>query len=190
MVTSTGSGVRTGGRSSLVIGAVRGAVQDLVAEFGAERVTIALVAERAGVASTSIYRRWGDLGSLLNEVAASTLDPGRPLPDTGNLWTDLRQWAIELAAHYALPANVAFLRAGAALVGDSPNDCTASRRDEATRLAQRASARYPDIPGPTAEQLINHICAPIAYRATFAPQPLDEAAIEALITELRAIVGA
>jgi AcrR family transcriptional regulator len=40
---------RTGGRSAVVVAAVRTAVEDLVAERGRERVTVQMVAERAGV---------------------------------------------------------------------------------------------------------------------------------------------
>src|SRR6185312_7700578 len=109
------TGTRSGGRSTLVVAAVRSAVETLVAELGAENVTIALIAERAGVNATSIYRRWGDLPTLINEVAAYRLDPERPLPDTGDLQADVRAWAHELATHFGTPANASLLRAGAAL---------------------------------------------------------------------------
>jgi AcrR family transcriptional regulator len=170
-----------------VVAAIRSAVEELVAGLGAERVTVALVAGRAGVAPSSIYRRWGDLGTLINEVAAFRLDPGRPLPGTGDFWPDLRQWATELAAHYGTPPNIALLRAGAALAEAAPSDCTAARRVEAERLAATAP---PGNPAPTAEQLVNHICAPIAYRAVFGPAPLTPAEVQTLIDDLRAIVTA
>ena len=80
MEPSTTSSKRTGGRSAAVIHNVRTAVEELVRERGSERVTVPLIAERAGVNPTSIYRRWGDLPTLLNDIATYRLDPERPLP--------------------------------------------------------------------------------------------------------------
>ena len=73
--TATTSAKRTGGRSALVLAAVKSAVEELVNERGAERVTVPMIAERAGLNPTSIYRRWGDLPSLINDVSTYRLDP-------------------------------------------------------------------------------------------------------------------
>ncbi|WP_431278910.1 helix-turn-helix domain-containing protein [Leifsonia poae] len=85
--TTTSS--RTGGRSAAVIHNVRTAVEELVKERGSDRVTVPMIAERAGVNPTSIYRRWGDLPTLLNDIATYRLDPERPLAQTGSLQGDL-----------------------------------------------------------------------------------------------------
>jgi len=191
-MTEKVSGIRTGGRSTLVVAAVRSAVESLVAELGAENVTIALVAERAGVNATSIYRRWGDLATLINEVAAYRLDPERPLPDSGDLETDIRAWAHELATHFGAPANASLLRAGAALANSGPSDCTLNRRAEAGVLVARPgqrSEREHDDTVPTADQVINYIVAPITYRAIFAPEPLQPREVDALVDDLFHAVG-
>jgi AcrR family transcriptional regulator len=41
------------------------------------------IAERAGVAATSLYRRWGDIRVLVMEVAVKELIREHPLPNTG-----------------------------------------------------------------------------------------------------------
>src|SRR5579862_882907 len=46
---------RPGGRSAAVLNSVKVAVEELVQEKGRERVTIPMVAERAGVNPTSVY---------------------------------------------------------------------------------------------------------------------------------------
>jgi AcrR family transcriptional regulator len=147
------------------------------------------VANRAGVATTSIYRRWGDLGSLINEVAAYRLDPNRPLPDSGDVWADLRAWAHEVADHFGIPANAALLRAGAALAHTTPSDCTASRRDEAAALASRGIAQAGPSRFPTTEQIIHHLVAPIAYCAIFGTAGLSAAAVDGLVDELSTVVS-
>ncbi|MFF5233116.1 TetR/AcrR family transcriptional regulator [Dactylosporangium sp. NPDC000521] len=162
------TGKRTGGRSAAVLAQVRTAVEDLVRERGAERVTIPLIAERAGVNPTSIYRRWGDLATMLNDIATYRLDPARPLPDTGELRADLVAWAGEIVEHYAKPVNAALLRGGAASAGKTESDCLRNRRAEAVVLASRSGAPF------AADDLIDLVIAPIIYRVIFLPWTLTE----------------
>ena len=173
---------RTGGRSALVIAAVRDAVEDLIAESGADKVTVPAVAARAGVSPSSIYRRWGDVGSLVAEVATLRLDPDRPLPDTGNIGDDLREWARELYGHLARPTKASLLRASAVLADDGETNCLASRRDEAERLVERAHARGQVT--PSVRQIMDHLVAPIIYRITFEPDTVDTGFPETLVGEL------
>ena len=64
MTASTSS--RPGGRSAKVRDAVYTAVGQLMGEGAA--VTVPAVAQRAGVNATSVYRRWGDIETLLEEA--------------------------------------------------------------------------------------------------------------------------
>lgn len=180
---------RTGGRSALVLAAVRSAVEELLKEQGSDRLTVPLVAERAGVNPTSIYRRWGDLPTLINEVAQYRLDPNRPLPDTGDLREDLAAWARELVVHFSKPANASLLRAGAALADDGDRDCTRMRRNEALILVDRARARDAEL-WPEADQVINHIIAPITYRVIFAPSTMNVDIVDGLIDDLYRAIAA
>jgi len=177
--TTTTSAKRTGGRSALVLAAVKSAVEELVDERGAERVTVPMIAERAGVNPTSIYRRWGDLPSLINDVATYRLDPKRPLPETGDLRRDLAEWAREIVTHYSKPVNAALLRGGAAVAGDGQSDCLRNRRAEATILVERSGST-----AVTPDQVINHLIAPIIYRVIFLPATLDDALPEQLVIDL------
>src|ERR1700760_1266950 len=101
---------RPGGRSAAVMSSIKTAVEELIAERGRERVTIPMVAERAGVNPTSVYRRWGDLQTMINDIATYRLDPDRPIPETGSLQADLTAWAREIVDHYRNPTNAALLR--------------------------------------------------------------------------------
>ncbi len=180
---------RPGGRSAQVQALVRTALEQLVAEQGRERVTVPAVAERAGVSASSIYRRWGDLSGLLAETATRRLDPNRPLPNTGALREDLTAWAQELITHLAQPCNTSLLKAAAALAnGDSDTDCLRNRRKEALTLVEQARARGEH--APEAQQVIDHLIAPIIFRLVFGGDPVKPELAERLVGELFAMVAA
>jgi AcrR family transcriptional regulator len=172
---------RTGGRSALVFSAVRSAVEDLVNERGSERVTVPMIAERAGVNPTSIYRRWGDLPTLINDIATYRLDPKRPLPDSGTLQHDLTVWAQEIIAHYGKPVNAALLRGGAATAGEIESDCLRNRRSEATLFLERDEH---DAGSITVDDVIDHVIGPIIYRVIFLPWTLDDHTAARLVGQL------
>jgi AcrR family transcriptional regulator len=176
---------RTGGRSALVLGAVKAATEQLIDEKGRERVTVPMIAERAGVNPTSIYRRWGDLPTLINDIATYRLDPARPLPDSGDLRADLVGWAQELITRYLNPVNAALLRGGASVAGDNESDCLRDRRTEATMFIQRhAGSSSASATGITPDDVINHVIAPIIYRVIFNPASLDLALADSLVDDL------
>lgn len=169
---------RIGGRSGLVIAAVRRAVEELLVQMPADQISIPMIAGRAGVHPTSVYRRWGDVGTLVSDVIEYKLGAQRPLSVTGDLRSDVSAWALEVAHHLMVPTNIALLRAGAALAGDPAKDCTRQWHEEATRIARQAG--LPESAGTT---LVDHLLAPILYRAVFAPQPMDEEEVARLIAD-------
>jgi AcrR family transcriptional regulator len=150
--------------------AIRAAVEELVAERGSERVTIPMVAERAGVNPTTVYRRWPDAATMLNDLAKYRLDPDRPLPDTGDLQSDIAAWAGEILEHYRKPINAAILRGGAAAAGDDESDCLQGRLEEAAILVQHAGRHAP----VSAQDVVDHVLAPIMYRVIFLPSTLTD----------------
>ena len=156
---------RPGGRSAQVQAVVRKALEQLVAEVGRDKVTVPALAERAGVSASSIYRRWGDVSGLLDETALHRLDPNRPLPDTGELRTELAAWAKELIVHLGKAGNTSLLKAAAAQAGSEDTNCLRNRRAEATVLVKRAQARGEVT--PTIQQVLDHLIAPIVYRLIF-----------------------
>ncbi|MDB5964547.1 MAG: regulatory protein TetR [Polaromonas sp.] len=179
---------RPGGRSAQVQSMVRAALEELIAEQGRDRITVPAVAERAGVSASSIYRRWGDLPSLLNETATTRLDPDRPLPDTGDLQKDLAAWARELIVHLAKPCNTSLLRAAAALAGGEDTDCLQKRRTEAGALVARARARGEA--APTAQLVMDHVVAPIVFRLIFGAAPVRPSLAATLVGQLFALMPA
>ncbi len=161
---------RPGGRTAAVSNAIRTAVEELVAEKGSERVTIPMVAERAGVNPTTVYRRWPDAATMINDLATYRLDADRPLPDTGDLRSDIGAWATEVLAHYRTPTNAAILRGGISVAGDEDSNCLRGRLDEAVTLVERAGRAA----SVSAQEVVDHVLAPIMYRVIFLPSTLTD----------------
>ncbi len=177
---------RPGGRSAAVVSSIKKAVEGLVAERGRERVTIPMVAERAGVNPTSIYRRWGDLQTMINDLATYRLDPNRPIPDTGDLRADLLEWSREIIRHYSNPVNAALLRGGAASAGEVEADCLRNRRAEASLILERVSERTAagDESTVRLDDVLNFLLAPIMYRIIFLPWTLEESLADECVERL------
>ena len=77
--------------------AILSATRALLAERGWADLTIAEVAARAGVAKTTIYRRWPTKPELVAAVTRAFHDAERAIPDTGTLRGDFRVMVREIA---------------------------------------------------------------------------------------------
>ena len=184
---------RPGGRTAKTKAAVFEAVNELVAERGHANVSMTDIAERAGVAATSLYRRWGDVRTLLMEVAVERLMQDWPLPDTGTLRGDLTAWTKSVAASLANPAGSIFFRVyvGTAPASGDENSGRAQalmrRIEQIGAMLERARARGET--APHVFEVTDHLLAPIYMRVLFG-FPVDEQAAEGLVTYLLNAVAA
>jgi AcrR family transcriptional regulator len=168
MVASTATRARRpGGRSARVRDAVYSAVGQLVGEGQRDTMSIPQVAERAGVNPTSVYRRWGSIEALLEEVAVAALTQDEPLPDTGTIEGDLQAWAAIIASDISRPARVTYLRAMVSARGITVDACPCwdLREHQAGEMIDRARRRGEQ--APTARQVVDHIIAPLYHHAVF-----------------------
>src|SRR5690349_18744560 len=101
---------RPGGRNAQVRAAIFDAVSALLVERAPTAIGVPDIAARAGVAATSIYRRWPEVSDLLLEVAVERLRQDWPMPDTGSLAGDLAAWARRIAVSFGSPEGAAFFR--------------------------------------------------------------------------------
>jgi AcrR family transcriptional regulator len=178
---------RPGGRTARTTTAVFAAVEALLGEKPPGAISIAEVAERAGVAATSLYRRWGDLPTLLIEVAVDRLMTDWPLPDTGSLEGDLNIWATAIAASLSSREGSLFFRV---YVATAPSANEPSERRTAAvmrRIEQIAAmldrARSRGEPAPTVLEVTDHLLAPLYMRALFGI-PADESVAHGLVARL------
>ncbi|MGW7622088.1 TetR/AcrR family transcriptional regulator [Streptomyces antimycoticus] len=181
--------VRPGGRSARVQASVHTAVRELEAEVGRDALTVPLVAQRAGVTPSTIYRRWGDLAELLSDVAVERLRPDTAPKDHGALASDLAAWAEQFLDEMASPAGRAYIRD--ALLGDpdgtNAGQCSAYAADQVDLILARATERGDDI--PEVETVIDRVVAPLMYRILFRPAGLGAAYARGLVAGLLGPVG-
>jgi AcrR family transcriptional regulator len=160
------SGTRPGGRSARVRAAVHRAVEDLLVEEAGDALTVPVVAARAGVHATTLYRRWGSIGELLADVATSRFTGDVVVPDTGSLRGDLERWAADVATDLADPDVLALMRATIGAGGEvGACACRGDREDQLAAMIERERAR--GNPVPTVERAADALLAPLYYRAIF-----------------------
>ncbi|MFI6041594.1 TetR/AcrR family transcriptional regulator [Nocardia sp. NPDC051321] len=189
-MTEQGTSSRPGGRSARVRASVHRAVTELVAETGYGNFTVGEVATRAGVADSSIYRRWGTLEALTTDVALTWLTTNSPIPDTGSLDTDLRAYATGVARDVSGPDGLAVLRLIIALSQSGEAGARArdqfltERRSQLQHMLDRANARgeHP----PQALDVLDHILAPIYLRTLFGMGTVSSSDIDALVDRVLA----
>lgn len=179
---------RPGGRSARVGAQVHQAVTELIGERGYGNFTVGEVAARAGVADSSIYRRWGSLEALLTDVALTRLNARSPMPDTGTLVGDLRTYAAQVAREITGPDGPAVLHLAIALSGSGEQGVRAGQelRAERTRQLQsvldRARERGED--APDVLELLDHVLAPMYVRVLFGMVPLAPEYVDGLVDRL------
>lgn len=126
-----------GGRATRVRNAIATAVDELLREDDWSRITLARVAERAGVHPSTVYRRWESLPELVNATVDERLQAMSPLPDTGTLAGDVRAHAAGIAADLAGRDGTILIRA-ATITGALGHEPQAAGRDHP--LASRTTA--------------------------------------------------
>ena len=95
--------VRQGGRSARIQEAVHPATQALLNEVGRGEINVPMIAERAGVTPSTVYRRWGDLAQLLADTAAERLRPIADPDDTARLPATCAPSSCNMRRKWALP---------------------------------------------------------------------------------------
>src|SRR3954463_758778 len=88
---------RTGGRSAVVLQSVAQAVMAELAEAGIENFSVPKVAARAGVSSSSIYRRWPNKADLIVFAGSHHSEVVLPMPNLGSLRADLLRLVRDVA---------------------------------------------------------------------------------------------
>ncbi|GAA2593910.1 TetR/AcrR family transcriptional regulator [Streptomyces axinellae] len=177
------TGSRPGGRSSRIRAAVHRAVEELLTDQGDELLTIPVVAARAGVHATTVYRRWGSVGELLTDVATSRFSGDIVVPDTGSLRGDLERYASNLAKDLSDPDTLPLVRATIGTAGEQgASACTRERQEQLRAMLEREEARGHQ--APTVERATDALLAPLYYRAVFTNQALTPEWARALVSHL------
>jgi len=84
-------------RSAAADAAILAATREALVELGWSKLTLQDVATRAGVAKTTLYRRWAGKNELVVDAVAELFDELR-LPDRGSLAADIEGVVLQFAA--------------------------------------------------------------------------------------------
>ncbi|MEU2614653.1 TetR/AcrR family transcriptional regulator [Micromonospora sp. NPDC007271] len=171
-------GQRPGGRSARVRSAVLAATRDLLVDGYAD-LTVERIAQAAGVNKTSIYRRWADLEGVLGDLLSEYADVVVPVPDTGDLDTDLEELALLVRRGMTgEPGELVTALAAAAPRNPRARQVVrgffAERFGLATAIVDHAVARG-ELPRDTdARAAIEVLGAPFFLRLLVVDEPIDE----------------
>jgi AcrR family transcriptional regulator len=179
------TGRRTGRpRSAEADRAILDAARQALVELGWGRLTLGDVAARAGVAKTTLYRRWANKSELVVDAVAVLFDE-LDLPDHGSLRSDVEGMVLRFAALLEQPAARTALMA---VVAEATRDEALRQRirqsvvDRQKRLVvegrRRAQARGeipPDDgdPAPQDDLVFDVIAGAVVHRVLVSCEPVD-----------------
>ena len=178
---------RPGGRSARVQAAVHQAALELMAQHGRAGLTVPLIATRAGVTPSTIYRRWGELADLLADVAVERMRPDADPSDTGSVSGDLLAWVEqyrdEMSSDVGLGMMLDVLAAkgGATATGKLPVpcQCAAFTAAQIETIVARGIARGEAV--PEVDAVMDTVVSPIVYRALFGTVPMAAEHAQSLV---------
>ena len=185
-VKPSGRRSRPGGRAARVVAAVHAATADLLFERGYRELGIPAIAKAAKINSASIYRRWSGKEELVLDVARAWAGAEAPIPDTGNLASDLALLLRAIADVLASPFGEGLLHAlidrgtpGAAL------ECAGTAFWDARFLAAeqvvKQAVRRGELPAHTdARQLLELAASPLFLRRLLKTDSIADAQIDVL----------
>ncbi|GHD97249.1 TetR/AcrR family transcriptional regulator [Streptomyces naganishii] len=190
-------------RSAAADAAILAATRQALVELGWSRLTLGDVATRAGVAKTTLYRRWAGKHELVVDAVAELFDELQ-LPDRGSLAADIEGVVLQFAAILARPEAKSGLMA---VVAESTRDealrerIRASIVDRQKRLVlegrARAEARgeLPPPAGPeeaarTVDLIFDVVAGAVVHRTLVSAEPADEAWVRGFTRVLLGGLGA
>ena len=174
-------------RSATADTAILAATREALVELGWSRLTLGDVATRAGVAKTTLYRRWAGKNELVVDAVAELFDELH-LPDRGTLAADIEGVVLQFAAILARPEAKSGLMA---VVAESIRDDALRDRiresivDRQKRLVLEGRARAqargelppetdPEEAARTADLIFDVVAGAVVHRTLVSAEPADE----------------
>jgi AcrR family transcriptional regulator len=161
--------------------AILDATRELLAEGGVHGLTVEGVARRAGVAKTTIYRRWKGKRELALSVLIDMVETVAAVPDLGDTRRELVAF---VDATVRILGSTLMGRVMQGLVSDLADDpelarafqerVVALRIAEVRRVVERGIERGDLRPDTDVELAHELLFAPVYYRLLLSGAPLDE----------------
>jgi len=149
---------------------VLSAAEDLLIEAGLDGLELTVVAERAGVGKSTVYRRWGTVPALVADLLTDMADQSLPRADTGSLRGDLQANAQLVRRTLADARQGRLFKAMIAAATCDPRTAEALEDFYARRIAEwsgcvtDAIARGEAPAGTDAAAAIRQVSAPLYYQ--------------------------
>lgn len=173
-------------RSAAADEAILEATRASLVDLGWSKLTMGDVATRAGVAKTTLYRRWAGKNELVVDAVAVLFDE-LELPDLGSLAADVEGVVLQFAALLERPETKTALMA---VVAESTRDEALRDRirnsivDRQKRLVLEGRARAqergelpaesdPSTAALTADLIFDVIAGAVVHRALVSAEPVD-----------------
>ncbi|MER6123803.1 TetR/AcrR family transcriptional regulator [Streptomyces sp. NPDC001795] len=174
-------------RSAEADTAILAATREALVQMGWSKLTLGDVATRAGVAKTTLYRRWAGKHELVVDAVAELFDE-LELPDRGSLAADIEGVVLQFAAILDRPAARSGLMA---VVAESTRDDALRERIRASIVERqkrlvlegraRAQARGelppesdPDETARTVDLIFDMVAGAVVHRTLVSAEPADE----------------
>ena len=155
-----------------------------LADGGYAAASLERIAQRAGVAKTTLYRRWGTKEALVLEAMLERAGTRISVPDTGSLRADLLEFADTAATNAASPEVSAMARAVVAGAQHDGTLAAAARDFWAQRLAldavivKRGIDRGEVAADADPRRVIESVIGPIHLRLLLTGEPVDRGYLE------------
>ncbi|MFF8724882.1 TetR/AcrR family transcriptional regulator [Streptomyces sp. NPDC015171] len=171
-------------RSAAADTAILAATREALVELGWSRFTLGDVATRAGVAKTTVYRRWAGKSELVTDALATLFDQ-LVLPDRGSLRADIEGVVLQFAELLEQPATKTALMA---VVAEATHDEALRQRlrekivarqkrlvVEGRRRAQHRGEIPADAtdPAPQIDLIFDVIAGAVVHRTLVSCEPVD-----------------
>ncbi|MEH3053234.1 MAG: TetR/AcrR family transcriptional regulator [Patulibacter minatonensis] len=180
-------GTRPGGRSARVREAVIAATIAELAEVGYDALSLPHIAERAGVALSTVHRRWDGKVGLVTDAVVEITAAQVPDPHGVDLRADLLQLAASVAQMLREPSTLRILKGMFALPDDQLAQLRSGhwgpRIEVAQAVVDRAIARGELPAGTDGWPVSERIHARIWMRLLITGLPVDDAFLAALVDQ-------
>ncbi|MFF3849415.1 TetR/AcrR family transcriptional regulator [Streptomyces sp. NPDC002328] len=174
-------------RSAAADAAILAATREALVELGWSKLTLGDVATRAGVAKTTLYRRWAGKNELVVDAVAELFDE-LELPDRGSLAADIEGVVLQFAAILALPEARSGLMAVVAestrddalrarirsSIVDPQKDLVLEGRARAQRRGELPPETDPAEASRTVDLIFDVVAGAVVHRTLVSAEPADE----------------
>lgn len=177
---------RVGGRSARVLEQVAQAAANELRESGFIGFSVSRVAERAGVHTATIYRRWATSAELIAFAAERLAKQLMPAPDTGSLAGDLRARLINLrsflnSADGEMLVAISFASGSAPELAEMKRSYWSRRTADRDSMFARAHLRGELSRREDLEDLIEMAIGPLYVRKFISLRAIDDEFIDRVV---------